>query len=155
VVGYFQSTLDQILILAVFLPVMAGQSGNTGCQALAVALRGMTLGDVQGGNQRRMVAKEGLLGLLNGLLVGITAGFGMWLLAAWKAHPQAQMLGVVVFLAMTLSCVVSGLCGAVIPLILRRMGQDPATASSIFLTTVTDIISMACFLGLARWLVLG
>jgi magnesium transporter len=153
VVGMFQDTLDQVMILAVFLPVMAGQSGNTGCQALAVALRGLTLGDVQG-RERRLVMKEGMLGLLNGVLVGLTAGLGMWLYAGWKGYPHSFMLGTVVFIAMVASCVVSGLCGAMIPLVLRRFKTDPATASSIFLTTVTDIVSMGFFLGLARWLVI-
>ncbi|MBL9113842.1 MAG: magnesium transporter [Verrucomicrobiaceae bacterium] len=153
VVGMFQETLDQVLILAVFLPVMAGQSGNTGCQALAVALRGMTLGDVQG-QEKRLVIKEGVLGLLNGCLVGLTAALGMWGYASFKGYDQALMLGLVVLMAMVASCVMSGLCGAAIPLILKRLGTDPATASSIFLTTATDIVSMGMFLGLARWLVL-
>lgn len=154
VVGYFQETLDKILILAVFLPVMAGQSGNTGCQALAVALRSLTLGEVEAGKQRKLVLKEGFLGLLNGTLVGLTAGLGMFVFATMKHHDKAVMLGVVVFIAMVASCVVSGLCGALIPLVLRKCGADPATASSIFLTTATDIVSMGFFLGLAQLLVL-
>jgi len=154
VVGFFQETLDKVIILAVFLPVMAGQSGNTGCQALAVALRNLTLGDVPAGKERGMVMKEGLLGLLNGVLVGLTAGLGMWAYAAMKHYDQSFLLGAVVFMAMIASCVVSGLCGATIPLVLRRLGADPATASSIFLTTATDIVSMGFFLGLAKWLVL-
>ncbi len=154
VVGMFQGTLDRVLILAVFLPVMAGQSGNTGCQALAVALRSLTLGDIRDGQERRLIWKEGILGLLNGSLVGLTAGLGMWAYAAFKHTPQAATLGLVVFIAMVASCVISGLCGATIPLVLRRFGADPATASSIFLTTATDIVSMGFFLGLAQWLVL-
>lgn len=154
VVGFFQDTLDKVIILAVFLPVMAGQSGNTGCQALAVALRGLTLGDIPPGKERQLVMKEGLLGFLNGVLVGLTAGLGMWGYAAMKHHASAFMLGAVVFMAMIASCIVSGLCGATIPLVLRRLGADPATASSIFLTTATDIVSMGFFLGLAKWLVL-
>jgi magnesium transporter len=154
VVGYFQDTLDKVLILAVFLPVMAGQSGNTGCQALAVALRSLTLGEVEAGKQRKLVLKEGFLGFLNGMLVGLTAGLGMFVFATMKHHDKAVMLGVVVFIAMVASCVVSGLCGALIPLILRKCGADPATASSIFLTTATDIVSMGFFLGLAQLLVL-
>ena len=150
----FQETLDKVMILAVFLPVMAGQSGNTGCQALAVALRGLTLGDVSTGQESKLVMKEATLGLLNGILVGLTAGLGMWAYAAMKHHEKAFMLGAVVFMAMVASCIVSGLCGATIPLILRRFGADPATASSIFLTTATDIVSMGFFLGLANWLVL-
>ena len=142
------------MILAVFLPVMAGQSGNTGCQALAAALRGITLGDIKSGQERRLILKEGFLGLLNGVLVGLTAGFGMWAFAALKHYPHSYMLGVVICVAMVASCIFSGLAGATIPLVLRRFGADPATASSIFLTTATDIVSMGFFLGLARWLVL-
>jgi len=154
VVGAFQDTLNQVLILAVFLPVMAGQSGNTGCQALAVALRGLTLGDIPPGQERRLVIKEGVLGLLNGSLVGLTAGLGMWGYAVFKGYEKSFLLGAVVFMAMTASCVISGLCGAMIPLVLRRFGADPATASSIFLTTATDIVSMGFFLSLASWLII-
>lgn len=149
VVGFFESTLERIVLLAVFLPVLAGQSGNTGCQALAVALRGMTLGDLKPGDERRLVIKEGMLGLLNGAMVGISAGVGMFIYATMQgsAHPMA--LALVVWMAMVVSCVVSGLSGALIPLLLRKLGADPATASSIFLTTATDVISMGTFLGLA------
>lgn len=153
VVGMFEHTLARIVLLAAFLPVLAGQSGNTGCQALAVALRGMTLGDLRPGEERRLVLKEGLLGLLNGIMVGISAGLGMFVYAHSQHNPSALMLGVVVWLAMVTSCVVSGFCGAVIPLILRRFGADPATASSIFLTTATDVVSMGVFLSLATVLV--
>lgn len=153
VVGVFQGTLDRMVLLAVFLPVLAGQSGNTGCQALAVALRGMTLGDLKPGEERQLVLKEGLLGLFNGMLVGISAGIGMYIYARMNNNPHAFTLAGVVWLAMTSSCVVSGLSGALIPLLLRKLGADPATASSIFLTTATDVISMGTFLGLATLLV--
>ena len=149
VVGVFQGTIDRIVILAAFLPVLAGQSGNTGCQALAVALRGMTLGELQPGSERALVVKEALLGLLNGGLVGITAGLGMFAAARMQSHPQAVVLAICVFIAMVGSCIVSGISGAVIPLTLRRFGADPATASSIFLTTATDVASMGLFLSLA------
>jgi magnesium transporter len=154
VVGVFQETLDQLVVLAVFLPVLAGQSGNTGCQALAVALRGITLGELQGGLAKAVVWKEGLLGLLNGTLVGITAGLGMFVFARLQGNPSAPMLALVVLLAMMASCTVSGVSGAIVPLTLRRFGADPATASSIFLTTATDVVSMGTFLSLATWLVL-
>jgi magnesium transporter len=153
VVGVFQGTLDRLVILAIFLPVLAGQSGNTGCQALAVALRGMTLGDLKSGDERRLVIKEGLLGLFNGMLVGVSAGLGMFIYARMNGNPNALMLAGVVWIAMSVSCVVSGLSGALIPLTLRKFGADPATASSIFLTTATDVISMGTFLGLATLLV--
>jgi magnesium transporter len=154
VVGVFQETLDQLVVLAVFLPVLAGQSGNTGCQALAVALRGITLGELQSGGANVVVAKEALLGLLNGMLVGLTAGLGMFVFARAQGNPAATTLAFVVFLAMVGSCVMSGIAGATVPLTLRRLGADPATASSIFLTTATDVVSMGMFLGLATWLVL-
>jgi magnesium transporter len=132
---------------------LAGQSGNTGCQALAVALRGMTLGELQAGRERALVLKEALLGLLNGMFVGVTAGLGMYVSARMQSHPAALMLAMIVFFAMTVSCVISGIAGALIPLTLRRLGADPATASSIFLPTATDVASMGVFLGLATMLI--
>jgi magnesium transporter len=153
-VGAFQDTIDKLVVLAVFLPVLAGQSGNTGCQALAVTLRGLTLGELRPGRERPLVLKEMLLGFLNGALVGVTAGIGMFVVARAQGNPQAGLLGLVVFLAMIGSCLVSGLSGALIPLTLRRLGLDPATASSIFLTTATDVASMGLFLALATLLLL-
>ena len=135
--------------LAVLLPVVAGQSGNTGCQALAVALRGLTLGELRPGRERALVMKEGLLGLLNGSLVGVSAGIGMYVVARSQQNPDAMTLAVVVWAAMVGACVTSGISGAIIPLTLRRLGFDPATASSIFLTTATDVVSMGMLLGLA------
>ena len=153
VVGAFQGTIDKLVILALFLPVLAGQSGNTGCQALAVTLRGLTLGELKRGKEKVLVLKEAWLGLLNGSFVGLTAGLGMYITAKLQANPAALMLGFVVFLAMVASCVASGISGAMIPLTLKRLGFDPATASSIFLTTATDVTSMGLFLWLATILV--
>ncbi len=154
VVGLFENTLEQIVLLAVFLPVLAGQSGNTGCQALAVTLRAMTLGELKEGKEWKALTKEAFLGLANGALVGLTAGAGMVVYAHMMKNPVPWKLGGIVFLAMIGSCIVSGACGALIPNILRRLGADPATASSIFLTTATDVVSMGLFLGLATWLIL-
>ena len=89
-----------------------------------------------------------------GLMVGLTAGLGMYLYARFRENPDAQLLGLVVFLAMGFSCVMSGVSGTLIPIALRRAGVDPATASSIFLTTLTDVASMGVFLGLATLLLL-
>lgn len=154
VVGLFENTLQQIVLLAVFLPVLAGQSGNTGCQALAVALRAMTLGELKEGTEWKAMSKEALLGLANGALVGLTAGAGMVVYAYMMKTPAPWSLGGIVFLAMVGSCLVSGAFGALVPTVLRRMGADPATASSIFLTTATDVVSMGLFLGLATWLII-
>lgn len=153
VVGFFQETLDRIIVLAAFLPVLAGQSGNTGCQALAVTLRGMTLGELRDGPVFRLVSKELVLGIGNGLLVGLVAGCAMWYYAHSQQLAEAMLLAGIVVVAMTLSCAISGLSGALIPLALRRLGADPATASSIFLTTMTDVVSMGAMLGLASALV--
>jgi len=153
VVGIFEHTIDRIVVLAVFLPVLAGQSGNTGCQALAVALRGMTLGELKAGKAKQLVAKEALLGFFNGAFVGVTAGLGMFFYASMQGNANALMLGIIVLIAMTVSCVLSGVSGALVPLALKRMGADPATASSIFLTTATDVASMGTFLGLATLLI--
>jgi len=154
VVGMFEDTLQRLVILAVFLPVMAGQTGNTGCQALAVTLRGMTLGELKPGLVSRLVAKEGLLGLCNGILVGITAGVGMAFYATQQGEAQPWVMGAVVLFAMTMSCTVAGIAGALIPIVLKRFGADPATASSIFLTTASDVASMGVFLSLATLLLL-
>ena len=152
VVAFFQDTIDQIVVLAMFLPVLAGQSGNTGCQALAVTLRGLTLGELDPRSHHRLLAKEAWLGLLNGALVGVVAGGGMVFVASSQGHADAWTLGAVVLAAMTGSCVISGVSGALVPLTLRRLGADPATASSIFLTTATDVVSMGLLLGLATLL---
>ncbi len=153
VVGMFQETIDRLLILTMFLPVLAGQSGNTGSQALAVTLRGVFLGELQLGKEKALVMKEALLGLLNGALVGMVAAICMYVVATVKHLPNAFMLSVVVFVAMIGSCVISGACGAIVPLVLKKLGADPAIASSIFLTTATDVASMGLLLGLAAVLV--
>jgi magnesium transporter len=154
VVSIFQDTIDRLVVLAAFLPVLAGQSGNTGCQALAVTLRALTLGELKSGREKALMAKEALLGCLNGVLVGVSAAIGMYILARSQGRDDAGLLAFVVFIAMIGSCVVSGIAGATVPLVLRRLGADPATASSIFLTTATDVASMGLLLGLATWLVL-
>jgi len=152
VVSVFQETLDQIVVLAVFLPVLAGQSGNTGCQALAVTLRGLALGEIDR-LQAKSMFKEAWVGVLNGIFVGLVAGLGMYFFARSQGSASPFLLGLCVFLAMIMSCAASGVSGATIPLILKKLGADPATASSIFLTTMTDVVSMGAFLGLATLLV--
>src|SRR5438309_1553323 len=151
--GIVQDTIDRLVILALFLPVLAGQSGNTGCQALAVTLRGLTLGELKPGAERALVTKEAWLGCLNGAGVGLFAGLGMYITATGQESAHPVMLALVVFLAMIGSCIASGISGAMVPLTLKRLGFDPATASSIFLTTATDVVSMGMLLGLATMMV--
>ncbi|MFZ1218504.1 MAG: magnesium transporter [Chthoniobacterales bacterium] len=153
VVGYFQGTIDRLVALAVFLPVVIGQSSNTGVQTLAVALRGMTLGELKAGGELGLILKETFLGLLNGALTGVSAALGMFVFAKMQNSPVALTLSFVVFLSMAGSCLISGIFGASIPLILRKLGTDPANASSIILTTITDVSTLAVFLGLASSLV--
>lgn len=153
VVGYFEDTINKVVVLAVFLPVLGGQSGNLGCQALAVMLRGMTLGELRSTRIAAIVGKEGLLGLLNGLVTGAIAGAAMFWVVSRDGGSDGLVLGLITMAAMAFSCMIAGLSGATIPLILRRLGADPATASSIFLTTMTDVVSMGSFLGLVTWLV--
>lgn len=154
VVGSFEDTITRIVALAAFLPLLAGQSGNTGCQALAITLRGLTLGDFENISVKRLIAKEALLGTLNGFLTGIVAGVAMWFTAGGMlGDPQALTLALVIIIAMTGACFASGIFGVMVPLILRRFGADPVTASSIFLTTGTDIAGMGLMLMLATTLV--
>lgn len=154
VVSLFEGTISQIVALAAFLPILAGQSGNNGCQALAITLRGITLGDMDKFSVRQLVQKEVTLGALNGALTGTVAGAAMWWTAGRGGNPQAPLLGFVILLAMTGACMTSGMFGVLVPLALRRFGADPATASSIFLTTGTDIAGMGLMLALATMLVL-
>jgi magnesium transporter len=149
VVALFQGTLDKLVILATFLPVLAGQAGNTGCQALAVTVRGITLGDLKRGGGGALTSKEALLGFANGAVTGVLCGIAMYLYALAQSSPHAFLLGVVVALAMAGSCCISGISGALVPLALKRFGADPATASSIIVTTATDVTSMGLLLGLA------
>ena len=155
VVSLFEGTITQIVALAAFLPILAGQSGNTGCQALAITLRGITLGDLNHYPVRKLITKELLLGAINGVLTGVVAGLAMfWSAGSGDGYHEAVALGFVILLAMTGACMASGLFGVLVPLTLRRFGADPCTASSIFLTTGTDIAGMGLMLGLATLLVL-
>ncbi len=154
VVGLFEDTISRVVALAAFLPVLAGQSGNTGCQAMAITLRGITLGKLRDYPVRALLRKEIMLGALNGAVVGVLAGLAMLGYAIVTDSINPAMLGVVVVLAMIGSCVGSGIFGVLVPLTLQRFGADPATASSIFLTTFTDVIGMGLMLFLATALVL-
>ena len=155
VVSLFEDTIAQVVVLAAFLPVLAGQSGNTGCQSLAVTIRGLTLGEFRSGVFHHVLVKETLLGLVNGAVVGVVAAIAMIAYALHTGADQPVMLGIVVLLAMTGACLASGVTGVLVPLTLKRLGADPATASSIFLTTATDVVSMGMFLWLANLLVLS
>ena len=148
VVGAFQETIDQIVLLAMFLPILAGQSGNTGAQALAVLIREMTLGDVSAKITKQLV-KESFLGIIHGLVTGAICALVMYMLATQQNNPHAVVLSIIILVSMVASCIVSGLMGAFVPVALKKCGADPAAASSIFLTTGTDVVSMGVMLFLA------
>lgn len=143
VVGVFESTIAQFTALAVLLPVVAGQSGNAGAQALAVTMRGLMLREISLRHWPAVVGKEALTGLINGAAVAATTGVAVYV---WSR--SLALVGVIV-LAMIISMFTAGLAGALVPVLLRRFGQDPATASSIILTTVTDVVGFFSFLGIA------
>ena len=152
VVGLFEETIQQVVVLAAFLPVLAGQSGNTGCQSLAVTLRGLTLGEFAELNIGAIVKKEAVLGCANGFLVGIIAAGAMFFYASANGG-NAELLALVVMVAMIGSCVLSGVTGVLVPMALKKAGADPVTASSIFVTTATDVCSMGMLLALASWFI--
>lgn len=143
VVGLFTTVIDKVTALAVLLPVIAGQGGNAGAQALAVAIRGLAVGEIRRGASWRVVAKEIALGLANGLAVAIVAAGGVLL---WYGRGD---LALVMGLAMVVNMVVAGAAGAGIPMIMKAFGRDPAQSSSIIMTTVTDVVGFLAFLGLA------
>ena len=143
VVGLFESTIAQFTALAILLPVVAGQSGNAGSQALAVTMRGLALREISTLHWRAVLTKEVQIGMINGTALAITCGLGVW---AWS---QSWGLALVIAIAMITAMIMAGISGALVPMILSRLGQDPATASSIILTTVTDV---AGFLGTATLL---
>ena len=149
----FHDTINRLLIIAVFVPILISQTSNTGGQTLAITLRGLALGELKVGMEKALVLKEALLGLLNGILVGLVAAMAMFAAATLMHLPIAAMLSAVVFLAMTGSCVISGICGAIVPLALKKFGADPATAASIMLTTVTDVAALLLLFGLATIMV--
>ena len=143
VVGLFENTISQFTALAVLLPVVAGQSGNTGAQSLAVVMRGLALRDIRPSQWFVVSRKEVTVAFLNGLAVSATTCAGVYI---WS---RSTGLTMVIGISMLASMTIAGMSGAVIPMILRALKQDPAQASSIILTTVTDVVGFLSFLGLA------
>ena len=146
VVGLFEGTIAKFTALAVLLPVVAGQSGNAGAQALAVTMRGLVLREISLRHWPKVVFKELNVGLLNGLAVAATTAIGVYL---WS---RSVGLVLVISAAMVISMVAAGFAGALVPITLQRFGQDPAQSSSIILTTVTDVVGFFSFLGIATLL---
>ena len=146
VVGLFENTIAQYTALAVLLPVVAGQSGNTGAQALAVTMRGLALREIRAAQWPRVVFKETNVGFWNGVVVALTTSLGV---LVWSG---SWGLGLIIATSMVLSMLIAGIAGAAIPIVLTVLGQDPAQSSSIVLTTITDVTGFFSFLGIATLL---
>lgn len=146
VIALFQEEIKHLTLLAVFMPAIASLAGNTGAQTLAVSIRSMTVGNIQSFDSLRICIKEGSKGIINGIIIGLLASLAVFILTK-----QLKMASVV-FLAMILNMGLGGLAGAFIPLMLKRIGCDPAQSSSIFLTGLTDVCGFLIFLGLGTWL---
>ncbi|MGK0472443.1 MAG: magnesium transporter [Candidatus Azotimanducaceae bacterium] len=146
VVGLFEATIAQFTALAILLPVVAGQSGNAGSQALAVTMRGLALKEISILQWRVVLSKEVKVGIIDGVALAITCGLGVYF---WSA---SFGLALVIAIAMIVAMIAAGVSGALVPMMLIRAGQDPATAASIILTTVTDVAGFTAFLGTATLL---
>jgi magnesium transporter len=150
VVAFFEDTIAAIAILAVFMPIVAAQGGNAGNQTMTIMVRSLALGEIDVTQAWRALRREFLIGVLNGLSLGICVGAVAWL---WQGNP---MLGVIIGLAMIGNLMVAAIAGVLVPTTLKRLNVDPALASSIFVTAATDVMGFALYLGLAtlliRWL---
>ncbi len=143
VIGVFETTIQSVVALAVLMPIVASMGGNAGTQALTVAVRSLSTKELTPANARRIIGKELLVGVLNGFIFAVVIGGIAW---AWFGRPD---IGWVIAIAMVINLAVAGLSGIAIPLALERMNIDPAIASAVFLTTVTDVVGFFAFLGLA------
>lgn len=143
VVAFFEDIIAKITVLAVFLPIVAGQGGNAGAQSLAIVMRGLVMREIPKEKQMQLVMKEALIGTIGGLITGLVTALVAWV---WQGNAY---FGVVIGLGMIVNLAVAGLAGASIPLLMRAAGLDPAQCSNILLTTVTDVIGFFAFLGFA------
>ena len=143
VVSLFESTIAQIAVLAVFIPIITDQAANAGSQSLAVVMRGLVMNEVSRRNANRLILKEVLLALITGFIIGAATAVVSWL---WQGNPY---LGLVVGISMVITLIVAGLSGAIVPILMRHFGLDPAQSSAIIVTTVTDVVGIFVFLGLA------
>jgi magnesium transporter len=143
VVAIFEGTIKNATALAVFMPVVAGMGGNAATQTLTVIVRGIALGELTWSNSRKALMKEALVGIGNGMALGLVAA-----LVAWMTRND-PVLGVVLGTAMVINMFVAATAGVLVPLGLRAASIDPALASSVFITTMTDVFGFLSFLGLA------
>ncbi|MBU1050702.1 magnesium transporter [Candidatus Bipolaricaulota bacterium] len=149
VVGLFEVTIAKVAALAVLMGIIAGQAGSAGMQTVTIITRGMALGELDRDLGWKLLGKETLLGVANGMLIGATVGLITYL---WKGE---LLMGIAVFLAMTVNMIVAGASGVAIPVIVKKLGKDPALVSGIFLTTITDMLGFGLMFVIAMWLMPG
>jgi magnesium transporter len=148
VVGLFENTLNELVLLAIYMPIIAGMGGNAATQTLAVMVRGIAVGDVKLSNSLTPILNEAGAGLVNGLINGVlVAVIAMF----WNQNP---LLGLVLGIAMVVNLIIAGFFGAFVPLVMKEFGKDPATSATIFITTATDVFGFFVFLGLATIILL-
>src|SRR6056297_2414565 len=143
-VGLFEDVIVQVVALAAAMPIVAGMGGNAGTQTLSIVIRGIALGELKSNNKWKLAVKESSIGIIHGAAIGIATGVILYFL---YGNPY---LGLIIFAAMVLNLLIAGLFGFLIPITLQALGIDPALASAIFLTTVTDVFGFFVFLGLAK-----
>ena len=148
VISLFSKTIEEMVVLAILMPIVATMGGTASVQALTVTVRAIAMKELTPANAFRAIRKEAVVGLLNGLIFAILIGSLAW---GWFSSPA---LGVVIALAIVINLLAAGLSGSALPLILQRCGFDPAVASSAFLTSITDIVGYYTFLGLGALLLL-
>ena len=149
VVGLFEATIAKAAALAVLMGIIAGQGGSAGMQTVTIITRGMALGELDRTRGWKLLGKETLLGVANGILIGATVGLITYF---WKGE---LLMGLAVFLAMTINMIIAGASGVAIPLAVRKLGKDPALVSGIFLTTITDVLGFGLMFTIAIWLLPG
>jgi len=148
VIALFDAAIEKVVALAILMPIVASMGGNAGTQTLTVTVRALATKELTASRVLRTVAKESIVGFINGVIFAVVMGIVAWL---WFSNP---VIGGVLAASMVINLLVAGLAGTLIPIGLERWGADPAIASTVFLTTITDVVGFFCFLGLGAWILL-
>jgi magnesium transporter len=148
VVSLFENTINELVLLAVYMPIVAGMGGNAGTQALAVTVRGINMGEIELRNGMAAIRSEIGAGLINGLITGVIVAV---IASLWN---QSPLFGLVIGTAMVVNLIIAGFFGTLIPLVMKALGKDPATSATVFITTATDVFGFFTFLGLATLVLL-
>ena len=148
VIGMYTDVLEQVVLLAVLMPIVASMGGNAGTQTLTVAVRALATNDLSSANAVRIIWKESLVGGINGILFALLIGMGVW------AYMGDIQVGQIMAISMIINLLVAGFFGILVPIILDKLNADPAVSSTVFLTTITDVAGFFIFLGTARLILL-